>query len=419
MAGGTRWRWWSRHHLHRAPLALLWGANLLACSADESTTAPADGGVDASLPPVTAITFTEEQRFTIAAEPGHQAFPSVTRLADGQLLLVFRLGAGHVEASGRIMKQFGAPDASQWSTPEVLVDAPDIDDRDPSATTLDDGSVLVSYFQYRTEAVGNDTLILHQVFTGTSVDGAQTFTPFTQASAGPMAVANPSIDGSGLWVDGGGDPIVVTACSSPAVAVGQTVAIPTYGGNTLNLGNLAAAPRSTIALLASASAAGPWTSQPVAPDAAPSTWLQEPALLPLSTGAWLIHARTAEDTSPSSPGPLVQALSTDQGASWSSWAPFDFVGHAPDLLELDNGVVLSAFREINDAFTQEWVSFVHSLDHGATWSAPRQVEDCGAVECGYPSLVELPGNRLLMVYYAAGGASIDGVVLTFEVLREP
>ncbi len=395
----------------------LCGAATLSCSSDESTSEPVDGGIDAAPPPVTAIAFTEQRRFTIAAEPGHQAFPSVTQLADGQLLLVFRMGADHVEATGRIMKQLGSADASQWSTPEVLFDAQDMDDRDPSAVTLPDGSVLVSYFQYRTQPVGSDTLILHQVFVATSTDGAQTFTPFEQASAGPMEGADASIDGDGLWVDGSDSPIIVTACSSPAVALDGSIAIPTYGGNTLNLGNLAASPRSTIALLESADGAGPWTSRAVAQGAAPDVWLQEPALLLLSNGTWLVQARTAQDNSPSSPGPLVQTSSTDQGATWSAWTPFGFVGHAPDLIELGNGVVLSAFREINDAFTQEWVSFVYSLDHGVTWSAPERVLDCGAVECGYPSLVELDGDRVLMVYYTAGGASIDGVVLGFEATR--
>ena len=82
-------------------------------------------------------------------------------------------------------------------------------------------------------------------------------------------------------------------------------------------------------------------------------------------------------------------LSCDGGATWSDWSPFSFVGHAPDLLRLENGVLLSAFREINDAFTQEWVSYMYSITESATWSPVTRVESCGAAECGYPSLLEL------------------------------
>jgi hypothetical protein len=138
-------------------------------------------------------------------------------------------------------------------------------------------------------------------------------------------------------------------------------------------------------------------------------------LLVLPDDNMLLQVRTAFGASPSSSGDLAQARSEDGGQTWSDWQGLGFVGHAPDLYRLDCGVVLSAFREINDEFTQQWVSFMHSLDGGRTWSEPTRIEDCGALECGYPSMVELDQNRLLIVYYTAGGATIQATIYTFTI----
>lgn len=124
---------------------------------------------------------------------------------------------------------------------------------------------------------------------------------------------------------------------------------------------------------------------------------------------------TAAAASPSSPGNLYQTTSSDEGQSWSDYDDLGFIAHAPELMQLGNGVVVSAFRALNSRYTAESVSFVYSLDGGATWSEQVLVEACGSVECGYPGLLELAGNRFLIVYYAPGGIAIKGATYTFEV----
>lgn len=384
--------------------------------ADAGTEAAAEAGLDAApdAPKPTQASFKVEQTFAIASTTnGHLAFPDLTRLADGRLMLVYRQGASHVDASGRIMKQFGASDGVTWTTPEVLYDAPGIDDRDPSVMTLSNGDVLVDYFQYKTVSTADGTMAVHHIFAGRSSDNGKTFGAFAQVDPGSMSPSNPHLDTAGLWVDGQSQPLFVWACSSPIVELGGQLVLPAYGGHPLNLANLAASPKSRISLFVSGDGQS-WTAEPVLTNDAASSWLQEPALLPLSSGTTLMQMRTADGTSPSNAGKLMQSTSPD-GKSWSPPGSLPFVGHAPNLVELPGGLVLSAYRLLDDALTKESVAMSWSLDDGGAWSDPIQVADCGAVECGYPSMIELSPGRFLLVYYAPGGTSIEGVIYSYSL----
>ena len=416
------------------PLALIASLALASCgSDDESSSSPAphnDAGADAEpdtsppdahpeaeasidAAPVTTIAFNEATTFTIeTAGADHLAFPDVTRLSDGRILLVYRRGDSHVDASGRIMKHFGSADGLDWSAAEVLYDEPGIDDRDPSVTTLANGEVAVNYFQYLTLSAEGTTVSLHENFVGVSTDDAATFGSFTSVGPCSMVTANPSLVND-LWVDDQGDLIDVNASSSSIIAYGGELLLPSYGGKALNLNNLPAHPKSRLSLFTASDLAGTWAQHEVEPDRATDTWLMEPAILALPDGRLLMQVRTANGASPGSPGNLLQTVSNDGGATWTDYEDLGFIGHAPELLRLENGVLLSAFREINDAYSKEWVSFMTSLDDGATWSERIHILDCGASECGYPGMLELEGDKLLVVFYAPGGASIDATIYDF------
>ncbi|MBN2497404.1 MAG: exo-alpha-sialidase [Deltaproteobacteria bacterium] len=369
----------------------------------------ADGADGAGLP--ASIRFELQQQVTVRQAQGvHLAFPAAARLADGRILLVYREGDSHVDASGRIVAQYGAADASEWEAPRTIVDTPDIDDRDPSVRRLADGSLLLTWFQYRRQSAAGTTLTLHQIFAARSADSGESWSPAHQISEGPMQVEDPRIE-DGKWLDAQDRIVRVAACSSPAVEHGGRILLMAYVGDALVLADLASAARSRISLISSQDGES-WSEALVAPEKAPDTWLMEPALAVLADGTWLVHIRTADGTSPSSAGALLQSRSAD-GRTWSDDEAFGFVGHAPDLLELRCGALVSAFRELDFGLTHEWVSFVHSIDRGQTWSEAERVADCGRSECGYPSLVELDADRLLVVYYGPGGRSLEAAVYGF------
>ncbi len=384
--------------------------------------AGADGDADADIqnPRPVDVRITAGEPFLIAQDGGHLAFPSIARRSDGGWILVYRQGSTHVDATGRIVKRYGSPDGRTWSEPETLVDTDGIDDRDPSVARLADGRLVVTWFQYRPQRVGSSTLVLHETFFVESADDGVTWSEPVQVTSGVMTAPDGAhLDSGGHWVDGAGDPIVVHASSAPLVDTEDGWVLPNYGGQALNLDAVASCRRSEVSLFVRPGGAGAWTERPVLPGALPNVWLQEPALLVTPEGRWILQARTAWGATPSTMGHLAQSISTDGGATWSPWEALGFVGHAPDLARAPNGVLFSAFREIDDAFTQEWVSLMASVDDAASWrTPPLRIADCGAMECGYPSLGFLDSDHLLMVYYGPGGTAIEGVVLSLGWIYE-
>jgi len=335
---------------------------------------------------------------------GHVAFPDITPLADGRILLVYREAAVHgVDPTGVITGQVGTADGLEWSDPVTLHDVPDVDDRDPSVRALAGGDILLSYFQYRYEETGDGDLPVHQIFLGRSTDGGETFTDFELVPELAMEYPGAYIDTDLLWKDTLGDPVVVTACSNPVVEVGDRLVVQNYGGYAWNHDN-PAAPKSQITLFVSDDDGGSWSEQVVAPDAAPGTWLQEPSLLALDADNWIMHVRTATGSSPGYLGRTWQIRSEDGGQTWGDWEQLEFYGHAPYLYRLENGLLLSAFRELNSGGTQAAVSFVYSDDDGASWSAPLRILDWVATEVGYPSIHQLDDGNILFVYYFAGSS---------------
>lgn len=402
----------------------------IACGEDSKDTA-SDAGNDAgndtetdtdTWPDLTG----KDCRFTVAAEPfeiksvsaGHVAFPDVTRLPSGELLVVYRQASAHgVDPAGAIAGQFGTPDGLDWSPSQVMVDVPDVDDRDPSVTTLSDGSLALSYFQYHYQSTGDGELGVHQIFYSSSSDEGDTWSePSMVPTAAGYAMDYPDagIDDDELWKDGAGTPVMVSACSNQPVEIAGDIVIQNYGGFAWNTTN-ASAPRSRISLFSSGDDGATWTEEIIAPDASTDTWLQEPALLPLDDSRWIVHLRTADGASPGNGGTMWQIRTDDGGETWGEYEPFDFVGHAPFLYRLSNGVIVSAFRWLNSSFTSTNVNFVYSMDQGDTWSEVISVISPQVVEVGYPSIIELDGDRMLIVYYV-GGVRIEGAIYDFGLV---
>ena len=109
--------------------------------------------------PQQSTTATEPPKYVVisrgeAAGP-YQAFCDVCRLQGGDLACVFYCGYGHVSLpneewprGGRICLVRSSDEGRTWSPPKVLFDGPQ-DDRDPHIAAMRDGTLLCSFFQYR------------------------------------------------------------------------------------------------------------------------------------------------------------------------------------------------------------------------------------------------------------------------------
>ena len=365
---------------------------------------------------VSSIKFTiSEEASTVADSSGHFAFPDVVKLQSGKFMAVYRNGGTHADKSGAIIYSLSG-DGINWEEPDILLNDTTIDDRDPSITVLSDGRVAMNWFKYRYPADYSEPWV-HHLFFAVSDKSGLNFGEHVQVDTGVFDYSETAVmDENGIWVDENGEEITVAASSSSAIEHDGKIIIPGYFGNALNWQSMKKTPKTRVVLYESADGGKTWTPNEVKAEIDEKTWLQEPALLKVTDKRWIIQARTGVGSSPSNKGDLVQSVSEDSGKTWSAYKSLGFVAHAPELLKLENGVIVSSFRWLDwtTDVNREAVSMVYSLDGGENWSDLIEILDCGRAECGYPGMVELPDNKILVVYYTPGGKGIESRIITFE-----
>ena len=274
----------------------------------------------------------------------------------------------------------------------------------------------MNWFKYRYPADYSEPWV-HHLFFAVSDKSGLNFGEHIQVDDGVFDYSETAeMDDLGIWVDENGEEITVAASSSSVIEHEGKIIIPAYFGNALNWQSMAKTPKTRVVLYESADGGKTWTPNEVKAEINEKTWLQEPALLKVTDKRWIIQARTGVGSSPGNKGDLVQSVSEDGGKTWSAYKSLGFVAHAPELLKLENGVIVSSFRWLDwgTNVNREAVSMVYSLDGGETWSDLIEILDCGKAECGYPGMVELPDNKILIVYYTPGGTGIESKIITFE-----
>lgn len=297
-----------------------------------------------------------------AGAGGYQAFPDVTRLANGDLICVFYAGYGHISLpneqlprGARIMAMRSTDNGKTWGKPVVAVDTP-IDDRDPHIRQLADGTVMISFFTRLAprEKTGVERFEqTRNVYVIRSHDNGQTWDNL------PTLVARHF------------------ACSAP---------VRQFHDGTLLLGvytqDKSKTTRFYLSGIARSSDGG-------------KTWLA-PIMIPNSSG----HSHDETDVTRLSSGRILafmrpcmcSSTSDDGGLTWSDAKPVGFEGHAPCFLRTSKGILLVGHRLPN-------TSIHYSFDEGETWKGPVQLDSfMGA----YPGFCELPDGRILAVYYEEG-----------------
>lgn len=297
-----------------------------------------------------------------AGAGAYEAFPDVCLTPSGELLCVFYAGYGHVSdpkeqlpKGARIALCRSTDEGRTWSPAETVVDTP-IDDRDPSILPLPSGELLVVFMTYDAKRTAGT----HQVYAVRSSDGGKNWsepqpidTPFTQLEA----VSTP-----------------------PRCLPGRLLLTP-YGNNTGD-------PRSYkhTAVLESRDEGRTWTT--LAEIKSPSFMLLEPDLVCLPEERPLIVNRPT----------MTWTESTDGGKTWSDPQELGISGDCPYLLLTSKNVLLCGIRHRPTRST----CVIYSTDLGKTWSDQVPV---GRVLGAYPSMVELPDGRVLIVYYTEGKGS--------------
>lgn len=249
----------------------------------------------------------------------HAAFPGMCLLPDGTLYHVWRDGPAHDGGTnGNIYAlrsdQLLRPTGSPW----LLIDwSPDV--RDPSVTTLKNGSVMLTCFTWANPGCAARV--------ATSTDNGATVGNWTQLGVGAynMAITAPVIElGDGTLV---------------AFTYGKLTSSQTYDSaycwRTVN---------------------GTWLQTPVVMAEGGRDY-QEPTVIKLRNGALLAAFRYGHDSE------IGVNASTDGGQTWTAPTP-KFPGWGrPTLIELATGPTICIYR---DTITRDALYRV-SPDRGGTW----------------------------------------------------
>ena len=327
----------------------------------------------------------------VVADSAHSAFPHALRLDDGDILVSWRAGAGHMYPPARLMMaryRYVDGQVRHVETGE-LFDTPGENEREASLAQLRDGTVLASLFTGY--YVDRGTYPLDEFWylvVLRSKDGARTWSDTSLVRAADIRTAT----GRGfMWL----------ALRAPVVELeGGELLLPIYG-------MLQGDRRHSNHVLRSSDGGLTWRyGAQIARDGKQGTDYNETSLLDTGGGGVLAMFRSED-------GYLRQSQSGDGGRTWSALRKTRVWGIPPHLLTLSDGRVLLSRGYRRD---RRGVRYSLSYDGGRTWDPGIEgVLEGGAdnVDCGYPSTVELDDGSLWTVYYTSdrpGGGELVATV---------
>jgi BNR repeat-like domain len=314
-------------------------------------------------------------------------FPTVERLKNGHLILVYYDSPAHTSPEGRISLMKSVDDGRTWSAPVVAVDSP-FDDRDPSIMQSATGALLLSYF---------------------SVDS-------TDVSPSPGIFVVRSEDEGATWsVPAKVDTALTQAGTSAKIVQLEngTLVIPVYG---------AAGTFARSAVLRSTDDGRTWSGE-VRIDSASTVDLVEPAIASLGGGRLMAMMRSERSDSVS-----MESRSSDGGLTWSEPVKTGFLAHGSDLLPVGRGtsaqstLLVHAWGDWSRRFGASRAALVQLIElpeplGTAVYGAPHVVYNIHCDDMASPSAVRLGDGRLFIVYYDACSGLIGGNYLTVDALR--
>jgi len=313
------------------------------------------------------------RRYLITPMGGY--FPVLTKLNDGSLAAVFRMGDYHIGQRGRLEMATSNDGGKSWTSPR-LVTSSHTDDRNPAFCQLSDGTLLLAFGRlsgYENGRLSKEKARF-QILVTRSRDGGETW-----AEPDPMVVDDSSFD-------------LGPACS-PYGRMSQlrdgTVLLAVYKehpptGNEREYGSY---------ILRSQDDGRTWKDPTLV-----AQGYNETSVLELSHGELLAALR-----GPHSGGGECVAISRsdDLGHTWSSPKQLTVGGEHPgDLCLLKSGTVLLTFGHRRVPYG---VHAMISRDSGHSWVLDRRVALASYAtnaDCGYPSSVQLDDGTIYTAYYA-------------------
>ena len=298
-----------------------------------------------------------EPRYVRVYAGRYDAFPSAVLLRNGDLLVAFRTGGGHIGPDGKIALARSKDGGSTWST-AVIFDNAGVDDRtDLGLTQLRDGTLVLPFFDLTWAPDGTNSA---RAFLITSRNNGRTWSP----------------------------PRQITIPQSSWVAVYGRI-VERRDGTLLEPAYIRRDGTLVSVLLESRSRGARWALRStIAVDGG-----NETSVLALGRRRLLGFVRGGYPTAVAT---ISQVISRDAGRSWSKPRLLFRDRVSPDVIRLRNGHLLLC---VGDRSENPGVSCQVSKD-GRSWSSGKLIFRATNKDIGYPSSVQLSGGKILTAYYS-------------------
>lgn len=293
----------------------------------------------------------------------HNAFPGIVRRVNGERVIVYRAGASHLGADGRVLARVATGQGQAYGSEIVVLDHATHDSRDPEINEIatPQGMRLICGCFAHTggSAILNGLRVLF------SDDGGITW-------SAPIVPA----DGFAGWV-----------AESAKIIQLPTGALlwPVYGTD---------ATEQLIEVLRSDdygqtwTATRPWVTSPIGN-------MQEPNICLMADGSLLMMIRTG------SGGDTYESVSTDSGQTWS--APVSVTVHSgrPHCNVMPDDSVVAILRREQAATSEPMIAF-----RSGSWGSFTQLEPGWTARCTYAStIVDEDGNCEYLVSLESGSVA--------------
>lgn len=341
----------------------------------------------------------------------YSCFPDIIRCRDGRLMVTFRRAGGfslgalrlgkydHVDKGARIGIAGSEDGGMTWEQARILpVFDPECGEQDPSITELSNGVLMINFFRWRVVPAEEKSRLLYparQQYDGSWSD-----------VEGPWIIR--SHDGGKTWEQ---EPVIVD--SSPLPRAGTSDAVLELPDGTLLMGIYGADPGSSVCrsyLVRSTDGGDTWGKPAlIARDPDAKISFEEPALTRLRDGRLLAIIRSGE---PGNYQYLHQAVSLDDGKSWTGLHSTPMWGHPGHILALSDGRLVCSYGYRRPPYG---IRACASRDNGISWDIKHEIilrDDGTSRDLGYPSTTELPNGDLLTVYYIHGEDDIRHIAAT-------
>jgi hypothetical protein len=302
----------------------------------------------------------------VTGEPRHRAFPSLERLQNGDLLLVYREGSDHFKTLTGVARQVrSTDDGKTWSSPTTIWSKPGLDvSPDVGLCRLDGGSLLLPLLEVR-DLHRNPRWITCTLLRST--DNANSWS----------SLPPPSVDGlsEDWWWNTYGK---ITQLADGTIL--WPIARQKRHEEFWRTGLLFSYDRGLT-----------WTRYT---DVAQGL-ADEKYVLPLSPRRLIVQIRDLKTPF------LYQSYSNDNGLTWTAHKKTNLYGQAPCLFRTRKGVLLSTHRDIRPG--RSGVALAYSFDEGESWQYARNLyesSDPGNRDCSYPTMVELKSREIMCAYYS-------------------